>query len=146
MNKWLLLLIPVFIYGGYMAIPRGIRNNNPGNIRLGDNWQGMKENQSDGSFVQFKEAKYGIRAMTRILDNYAKRGVVYLADIILTWAPPSENDTRAYIAHVEQLTGLYGNQRVTREHYPKLIDAIIKHENGIQPYSVATIEEGIALA
>ncbi len=127
-------------------LPRGIRNKNPGNIRHGDNWLGMKVNQSDDDFVQFTDAKYGIRAMTRILDNYAKRGVVYLADIILTWAPPSENDTRAYIAHVEEQTGLYGNQKIYREDYPKLIAAIIKHENGINPYSVATIEEGIALA
>ena len=125
---------------------RGLRNNNPGNIRHGDNWQGMKANQTDDDFVQFVNAKYGIRAMARILDNYAKRGVVYLSDIILTWAPPNENDTHSYIAHVEQQTGIFANERITRDDYPKLIAAMIKHENGINPYSDATIVEGISMA
>jgi len=138
--------ISLLIFGGYTAIPRGIRNNNPGNIRHGDNWQGMKENQTDKSFVQFESPKYGIRAMAKVLDSYRLRGVVYLVDIISTWAPPSENDTLAYVESVEQKTGIYSNQRVRRDQYPKVISAMIKHENGFNPYSMSTIEAGIALA
>ena len=58
LNKWLFFILPFFVWGSYMALPRGIRNNNPGNIRLGDNWQGMKESQSDKSFVQFESVSH----------------------------------------------------------------------------------------
>lgn len=147
-KKWFLILIPMMICGVYMSMPRGIRNNNPGNIRHNsDEWKGMAETQTDKSFVQFKSAKYGMRAMAKILQSYARRGVVYLVDIIYTWAPPSDgNDVRAYLEHVEKLTGIQGNQRVTEDDYPKLIAAIIKHENGVQPYTMAYIEKGVALA
>ena len=97
-------------------------------------------------FVQFTHVKYGIRAMAKILDTYANRGVIYLVDIILTWAPPTENNTRAYIASVESETGLFGNQKITRDNYPALIAAIIKHENGFNPYPMSIIEKGISLA
>lgn len=143
---WLLFVIPVFIYGGYMSLPRGIRNNNPGNIRHGDNWQGMKDVQTDNEYVQFKSAKYGIRAMAKILETYRKNGVEYLVDIIYRWAPPTENNTRAYIEHVEKQTGIFGNQKVLKSDYPKLIAAMIKHENGFNPYPISKIQEGIALA
>ena len=146
LNKWLFFILPFFVWGSYMALPRGIRNNNPGNIRLGDNWQGMKENQSDKSFVQFESPKWGVRAMARVLDSYRRRGVVHLVDIISTWAPDNENDTGAYIRSVEKQTGIFANERITREQYPALIAAIIKHENGVQPYSEETLSDGIALA
>ncbi len=134
-----------------MSLPRGVRNNNPGNIRENQrtdyDWEGEHVADLDSEFEEFKSAVYGIRAMARILKSYARRGVVYLVDIIYTWAPPSDgNDVRAYLEHVEKLTGIQGNQRVTEKDYPKLIAAIIKHENGINPYTMAYIEKGVALA
>lgn len=37
-----------------MSVPRGLRNNNPGNIRLSkDKWQGLRERQEDKEFFQF---------------------------------------------------------------------------------------------
>mgnify|MGYP003533551919 FL=1 len=46
-----------------MKQSRGIRNNNPLNIRLSaDKWQGMREEQTDKAFVQFKSMAYGYRA------------------------------------------------------------------------------------
>ena len=55
--------------------PRGIRNNNPGNIRWGDNWKGLvpEDKRTDRSFCQFIDVKYGIRAIARILLNYRNR-------------------------------------------------------------------------
>ena len=128
---------------------RGIRNNNPGNIRRSaDNWQGLRENQTDESFFQFTDAKYGIRAMTRIIDNYKKRGILSVDQIINTWAPPVENNTNAYLDHVLTQTGWSSGWIPVKEEgdYPALIKAIIKHENGVQPYSDETIKAGIALA
>lgn len=127
---------------------RGIRNNNPGNIRLGANWQGMREEQTDGAFVQFVEPKYGIRAMARIIDNYKKRGVTTVEQIISTWAPPIENNTQSYVRSVAQKTGWpsFYEPEKSRGDYLPLIKAIIFHENGQQPYSDATINTGIGMA
>ena len=45
-----------------MAIPRGIRNNNPLNIRRSkDRWKGMAEAQTDGAFVHRHAPRLGNR-------------------------------------------------------------------------------------
>ncbi len=142
------ILKEVTTMSGSTSGKRGIRNNNPGNIRLGANWQGMREVQDDGAFVQFVDAKYGIRAMTRILDNYKKRGVKTVEQIINTWAPPVENNTQSYVNSVMKKTGwpsFYIPEK-SRGDYLPLIKAIIFHENGEQPYSDLTIVEGIGMA
>lgn len=81
---------------------RGIRNNNPGNIRITkDKWQGLREKQEDKSFFQFTEMKWGYRALIRTLQNYRKRhGCATIADFIKRWAPPVENNTSGYITRV----------------------------------------------
>lgn len=127
---------------------RGLRNNNPGNIRWNgfDQWEGMTG--TDGqNFIIFESVEYGIRAMYRILSNYAGRGVETLSDIISTWAPAEDsNDVDAYVASVASRTGLQPGATVRPEQYPALIKAIIHHENGINPYSDALIERGVAMA
>ena len=51
-----------------MSIARGIRNNNPLNIRRSaDKWQGLKAQQEDREFFQFSEMKWGWRAAFRLL-------------------------------------------------------------------------------
>ena len=76
-------------------LPRGIRNNNPLNIRRGkDQWQGLRAQQTDASFCQFERLEYGWRA------------AFYLRAIINKWAPPQENLTSTYIANVSRLTGI----------------------------------------
>lgn len=130
------------------SIPLGIRNNNPGNIELGDDWQGMRVPQTHPRFIQFIEPEYGIRAMTRIIDNYKKRGIKTIAQIINTWAPPVENNTESYINSVTKKTGwpsFYIPEKARGDYLP-LIQAIIHHENGRQPYADATIVKGIGMA
>lgn len=82
--------------------PRGLRNNNPGNIRITkDKWQGLRPVQEDKSFFQFIEMKWGYRALIRTLQNYRRRhGCQTIADFINRWAPPSENNTGGYISRV----------------------------------------------
>ena len=87
--------------------PRGIRNNNPLNIRLSnDRWQGQRppSNSPGGEkvFCEFSEMKYGWRAAFRLLCNtyYKKYGLKTISDIIYRWAPPKENNTAAYIRRV----------------------------------------------
>ena len=83
-------------------VPRGLRNNNPGNIRITkDKWKGLRPVQTDKDFFQFEEIKWGYRALIRTLQNYRKRrGCETIADFIRRWAPESENDTSAYIRTV----------------------------------------------
>ena len=51
-------------------LPRGLRNNNPGNIRINDDlFQGEIRPSKDKSFKQFTTMAYGYRAMFKILSN-----------------------------------------------------------------------------
>lgn len=127
------------------SAPRGIRNNNPGNIRWDGQtqWRGMVAADPAG-FVIFDTPENGIRAMARILNTYAGRGVITLQQIISTWAPTSENNTAAYVDHLAGRLGQSPNEPVNDR--AGLIAGIILHENGQQPYSATTIAEGIARA
>lgn len=128
---------------------RGLRNNNPGNIRLSSTvWEGQvpAAQQTDSEFVQFVSPEYGIRAMARILGNYMARGVNTLNGIISTWAPPAENDTLSYVSDVADATGFDPAAALDASAIPSIIAAIIDHENGQQPYTAAQIAQGVALA
>lgn len=129
-------------------IPRGIRNFNPGNLRLSSvEWLGLSDEQTDPDFFQFVSPIYGIRAMARILKTYQREGVTTLQEAVGRWAPPSENDTQAYVQAVCQACGVNPGDTVDLTSLlPRLIPAIIEHENGQQPYSVEDITYAIGLA
>jgi len=129
--------------GGY---PIGFRNNNPGNIRPGDSWQGMTG--TNGGFVVFTDMSFGIRALGTDLRTKINKGLDTISAIIYRYAPPSENDTGAYIESVSDDTGLSPSQKLAadRDTLRKLVRAIINHENG-NNYSAlltdADINEGL---
>ena len=129
---------------------RGIRNNNPGNIRKSATvaWMGQipPDQAQDLDFVEFTAPEFGIRAIAKILKAYAGRGLITIEKIISTWAPPTENDTQAYIASVVKQTGFNPTEPLTYNRIMALIPAIIKQENGVQPYSPAIIQKGVSLA
>jgi len=127
--------------------PRGIRNNNPGNIRHGDRWRGIAAEQPDRSFITFDSPEYGIRAMGKLLVNYERLyGINTVAGLIDRWAPPIENNTQAYINSVAHSLGVSPNEPINvKESLVGLVPAIIKHENGMQPYSEDIINNGLAL-
>ena len=90
-------------------LPRGIRNNNPLNIRRSaDKWKGLSRTQSDPSFCQFESLEYGWRAAFYLLTRtyYHKYRLYTIRGIISKWAPPIENETQTYIANVSRLTGI----------------------------------------
>lgn len=131
-------------------IPRGVRNNNPGNLERNKTvWQGMAEDQSDERFVTFASPEYGIRAMARVLKNYGRRhGLRTVEQIISRWAPASENQTDSYIQHVSQELQVSPTELLNLDDpdlLGRLIRAIIQHENGASPYDDETIARGIAL-
>ena len=92
-----------------MSIPRGIRNNNPLNIRRSkDKWKGMRAVQSDAQFCQFESLEWGWRAAFWLLTRtyYHKYRLFTIRSIVQKWAPAIENNTKAYIANVSRLTGI----------------------------------------
>jgi hypothetical protein len=132
------------------APPRGIRNNNPGNIdRTGDRWLGMSLEQTDPRFVNFIAPQYGIRAMARLLLRYADiHGCSTVRKLVGRWAPSVENDTSAYVQAVADDCKV-SPDAVIEVRDPAillpLIKAIIAHENGQQPYSDDVLLQGMHL-
>lgn len=130
---------------------RGIRNNNPGNIRWGCIWKGLKVGgkEEDKDFCVFIRPEYGIRAIAKILLNYKKlHNINTISGIIHRWAPPSENNTVAYINHVAKELCVEADETIdvsNKNVMLKLVKAIIKHENGEQPYDDKLIMRGINL-
>ena len=128
-------------------LPRGIRNNNPLNIRKGSNWQGEVSNPDDPAFEQFVSMQWGIRAGFKILKNYMTgyggrvKALTNVHDIIHRWAPPSENNCRAYIDSVCRFSGLHEYERLQfsdRNKMLALVDGMIRVECG-QPVSLDII-------
>ena len=96
-----------------VKLPRGIRNNNPLNIRLSsDKWQGQRPLSSspegEKSFCQFESMAYGWRAAFRLLCHtyYGKYKLRTIRALITRWAPPKENNTEAYIRRVTDRIGI----------------------------------------
>ena len=115
-------------------IPRGIRNNNPLNIRVGNNWKGEVSQPTDHTFEQFKEMKYGVRAAFVIIRNYIQRHKLNtVAKVIQRWAPNNENNTKAYIKSVEKFSLIGENDTLRFENKCQMINlfrAMCIVENG----------------
>lgn len=115
-------------------MPRGLRNNNPLNIRKGSVWVGMAKEQKDNSFVQFVSMEYGIRAAFVLLRTYiVNRKLNTIRLVISRWAPAFENDTEAYIANVVKWSGIPENYILSiydREIMINLFQAMCRMENG----------------
>ena len=115
-------------------IPRGIRNCNPLNIRIGNVWLGEVPQPTDNEFEQFVSMFYGLRAGFILLRRYIRRyHLTTVPDIISRWAPGSENNTVKYIDTVCQLSGIapdtqldYGDE----ETMVNMVDAMILVECG----------------
>ena len=132
---------------------RGLRNNNPLNIRrvAGQRWKGQEPPSNsplkgeDREFVRFSSMEYGIRAAFCILNTYRRKyKAVCVEDIIARWAPPSENDTRKYVETVCRLTGFGGKERLEESQLPALVYAMAFVECGA-PISKETISKAYSL-
>ena len=127
---------------------RGIRNNNPGNIRHGSKWNGLADGH-DSAFCTFRDPVYGIRALCRLLINYQSRYELdTINGIISRYAPDSENDTNAYAANVSRKMNVGIDEVIDVTEWDTmrtLVESIIQHENGSQPYTFE-IADGMLLA
>ncbi|EPK0911251.1 hypothetical protein WJB00_000797 [Klebsiella pneumoniae] len=129
---------------------RGIRNNNPGNLEASSSNPWVGQTGSDGRFAKFETPEHGIRALGRNLISYQRQGIDTVGEIINRWAPPSDNnDTAAYIKAVCAQLGVTANQPLDASNpdtLQALCAAIIKHENGTQPYSPDQLSTGVSAA
>ena len=116
-------------------LPRGIRNNNPLNIRIGNNWQGEVSKPTDKQFEQFVSMEYGVRAAFIIIRNYIKRYKLNTIEKICSrWAPSSENNTSNYIKTVVLMSGLSRKQELSfysYDHMRRLFTGMCYAENGL---------------
>ncbi|MBI3441724.1 MAG: structural protein [Proteobacteria bacterium] len=119
-------------------LPRGIRNNNPGNLRLSKTtWEGQKPMQADPDFAEFSTPLYGLRALMKVLLTYhLKYDLDTVASLINRFAPPHENATDRYIYAVSKALGVRRTDKIALTSAPVLIAltcAIVRHENGPPP-------------
>lgn len=139
----------------FIKNPRGLRNNNPGNIRHGNDWKGEKVG-TDAAFETFTSVEYGIRAIFKLIDSYIKNHKLDTIQAIITrYAPAFENQTANYIngvvrymiehANEDQLVYLNANKSMCKVTalglLPVFVGAIIQHENGMQPFNFQFIAE-----
>jgi len=126
----------------------GLRNNNPGNIRPGDAWQGMTGEA--GGFIVFQDISWGLRALATDIANKITHGYNTITSLISRYAPPSENNTSAYIFSVSSDTGISPDQVLNQDAgtLHDLVRAIINHENGDAASALISdqdIDQGISM-
>ena len=134
---------------------RGVRNNNPLNIKRGDTWQGMTDQQSDLTFVKFIAPEWGIRAAVKILFTYVEQHRINtIRGIIYRWCPENpdepENDPAAYLHRVCMLADFYPEQILNTQDHNQvlaLVKAMASVECGGPPdYPEETWESGLRMA
>ena len=128
---------------------RGIRNNNPGNIRNSErnDWKGevSKADKKDQVFEEFETMSDGVRAMMRLLQKYQRSYNLHtVKEIVERWAPRNENDTAAYVRTVckeLQMPECCGLDLTDKGTMCALVDAMCYVENGVH-IDMADIEAG----
>lgn len=126
---------------------RGVRNNNPGNIRKSkDQWEGAVGD--DGEFVTFDSPESGARAMVKNLMSYGRQGFDSIEKVLNRYAPPEENDTQAYIDSISAATGIPPTQSLNLndpDTLMSLAQAMSYHETGHR-YDPSVFQQGVSRA
>ena len=119
---------------GGAVLPRGLRQNNPGNIR---SWGDRK--QKDG-YAVFETPEDGLEAAAEnLIKQQTLHGKNTVREIVNRWAPASENNTKAYVDDVSARTGLAPDKTLDlsdKNTTLPLLSAIIQHESGQQPFTL----------
>ena len=115
---------------------RGLRNNNPGNIRRSKvRYKGEVRPSSDPEFKEFSSMAYGYRAMFVLLDTYRSRyGLTTIRQMLNRYAPPTENFTNGYVRFVADYSGVMPDEQIdTRAEMDMIpiVSAMSKIENGV---------------
>ena len=113
--------------------PRGIRNNNPGNLNFAGQRGAHLESGPNARFAAFNTMQEGLGALANQLHLYAARGVDTVNTIINKYAPGFENNTNGYIASVVRGTGLNPNAHLNLDD-PATMQSLMK--------AITTVEVG----
>lgn len=137
------------------TLPRGLRNNNPLNLRISNNpWLGKVKNNTDGAFEQFTTIEYGYRAAFRNIRTIVQRrsaqdNTTTVRQLIHVWAPGSDgNNEAAYCQSVQKHSSINPDELViikNKEFMCKLVYGMAVTENG-QAVSRAQIDSAYNLA
>ncbi len=125
---------------------RGLRNNNPGNIRQSKvRYKGEVRPSRDPDFKEFSSMAYGYRAMFVLLDTYRSRyGLNTIRQMLNRYAPPTENFTEGYVRFVADYSGVMPDEvidtRSEKDMIP-IVSAMSKIENGVAA-NIADVERG----
>ncbi|MEP8590132.1 hypothetical protein ABKW10_21000 [Enterobacter asburiae] len=134
---------------GYKSAPRGIRNNNPGNLNYAGQQGATMEGGEGGRFAVFESMQHGVAALYKQLQLYFKRGINTLSSIVKTYAPASDNNNvDAYISALTKATGKGANEVLDSGDtatIARLMKGIVDHENGKGYISSSDIMGGIQL-
>ncbi|MEZ9523405.1 virion protein [Enterovibrio norvegicus] len=129
--------------------PMGVRNNNPLNIRKGNDWKGEVEPDHNRNYEAFSHVKYGFRAGARILYSYNRRGLHTIQQIVDVFAPHGDNNDPTHYANmVSKWTGIAKNVPVNvndADTVAKLLQAMGRMEVG-RTYPFDTVLEGVQMA
>ena len=130
-------------------ITRGMRNNNPLNIRIGNVWLGEVSNPTDPDFEQFVHIKYGLRAAFVLLRRYINHYHRNTVPMILgAWAPSTENNTLKYIDYICRQIHITNTSTIKfedKETMIMLVKAMCKYECG-SDIDIRTISEAYDMA
>ena len=144
---------------GNSKLPRGLRNNNPGNIeKSGSSWKGKvpHDRNTDGRFEQFEEFEgkhgmvWGVRALTKLGWSYLKQNPNHtIKTFFEKYAPSFENDTNAYANYVAKKVGVSPDNTVMQIYKDSskqylFILAIIQMENS-QAFDNQHVSDGVEL-
>lgn len=127
--------------------PRGIRNNNPGNLNYAGQAGATKESGANGRFAVFGSMEEGVGALGKQLRLYAARGTNTIRKIVGKYAPASENNVGAYISALVSATGIDADTPLNLDDaktMQALVKGIINHENGAGHVSDAQIAAGLS--
>ncbi|EBG0050129.1 hypothetical protein VQ196_000153 [Salmonella enterica] len=149
MNWWKSLPDADNTYTAYGTAPRGVRNNNPGNLNYVGQAGATKEGGANGRFAVFPSMAHGISALYKQIQLYFKRGINTISSIVNKYAPAGDgNDVASYISALVNATGKGANDALDAGDTPtiaRLMKGIVDHENGKGYISSSDIMGGIQL-
>ena len=122
----------------------GFKQNNPVNLKKGTSWDGVVA--SDNDFAAFSTMPFGIRAAIVNLYVHVLRGHNTYSSYISEFAPPSDNDTAAYLKHIEDAGFVLSNPiSFDRDDLELLLRAQMEQEIGPDDKQITQdqIDEGI---
>lgn len=115
---------------------RGLRNNNPGNLKA---VKGQRRDRE--GFAMFDTMEEGVRHANAQIGRYEAQGITTAEGVVNKWAPSADgNDVKAYLADIQKTTGIKPGEDI-RGQEALLESGMFKHESGNKAPSVEDIAD-----